>query len=351
VLGRARPDLSRRVARQLGLDGRLRIDGKRAPPSTRVREGQLLEVWLPTPDTADTPEAVPDAILLRVTQDVVYADKPAGLPTHPLGPHERDALSLRVARAHPECAAAAEAVREGGAMHRLDVDTSGVVAFARHREAWTLGRAAFSASTPLKRYLAVVQRSATTATEHASPPRSPFVWPPPLPSDGLHGWLEEAPPLAPIIDPAEDTDPTASEVRRALHELGGVMAAWSTIRVRAPIGHGADRRSSSVRLDGRRAISIVTPRMVVGDRALLEIAIETGARHQVRVHLAWLGLPILGDARYGGRPHAGVDAASAPRLALHAASLRLGAAFPDEPWVHAPLPDALMALLRGRAPL
>jgi 23S rRNA pseudouridine1911/1915/1917 synthase len=124
-----------------------------------------------------------------------------------------------------------------------------------------------------------------------------------------------------------------------------VTATWPTIRVRAPIGHGPDRRTSMVRLDGRRAISLVAPRLVVGRRALLEVAIETGARHQVRVHLAWLGLPIVGDPLYGFADPLSSEGAQRPRLALHAASLRLGAAFPNEPWVHAPLPQALLDLL------
>jgi 23S rRNA pseudouridine1911/1915/1917 synthase len=343
VLGRARPDLSRRVARQLGLDGKLRIDGKRVPPSTRVREGQWIEVWIPSGGTGSD-EALPDPVVLRAAREVVYVEKPAGLPTHPLGPQERDALSLRVAKVHPECASASEEPREGGAIHRLDVDTSGVVAFARDRQAWTRGRAAFSASTPLKRYLAVVELPGDSTTPRDAPSRVSFVWPPPLPVDGLHGWLEDAPPLPPI-----EGAPTLASLTSAAgteRGSGGVSATWPTIRVRAPIGHGPDRRTSTVRLDGRRAISLVAPRLVVGRRALLEVAIETGARHQVRVHLAWLGLPIVGDALYGATDVQATDGDTRPRLALHAASLRLGAAFPEEPWVHAPLPQTLVDLLR-----
>jgi len=334
------------VARQLGLEGKLRIDGKRAPPSTRVREGQLIEVALPSNAANEGVNSPPPAVVLRVGPDVVYADKPAGLPTHPLGPHELDALSLRVARLHPECADASEDRREGGAMHRLDVDTSGVVAFARHRAAWTLGRAAFSASTPHKRYLAVVELASPTAALRAgdAPDRPALRWPPPLPPDGLQGWIEEAPDLTPV-------DGAAGLGERA--PAGAVSASWPTLRIRAPIGPGQDRRTCAVRLDGRRAISLVTPRLVSGTRALVEVAIETGVRHQVRVHLAWIGLPIVGDGLYGtsepGAAAAGArGVADSPRLALHAGSLRLGPAFPGEPWVHSPVPDALADLLRGR---
>ena len=84
VLGRRVAGLSRRVARRMALDGLLRGDGRRLPPSHRVRAGDRLELLVPT----DTTE-LPDLRILAVTEHFVYADKPAGVHTHALRPGER----------------------------------------------------------------------------------------------------------------------------------------------------------------------------------------------------------------------------------------------------------------------
>lgn len=282
VLGRRLPGLSRRVARELALAGRLRVDGRRAPPSHRVCPGEQL--ILGAAASADV-LAVPE--LLAVTAAFCYVAKPSGAHTHRLRPTDPPALADAVAARFPECAAASLDPREAGAVHRLDHGTSGVVAFARTRAAWTAARAAFAAGRVGKRYAAV-----TTC-----PPG--HVWPPPA-----GRWL------------AVDAD--AAEIS-------------------APLGPGDGRDRVAVRDDGQPARTRVSPASPPAPRRLWTLELRTGRRHQARVHLAWLGLPIVGDLVYGGAP--------GPRLCLHALRLDLSAAWPGEAPVTADLPAALRTAL------
>lgn len=284
VLGRRLPGLSRRIARELALAGRLTVDGQRAPPSHRVRAGERLELAAPA---APAPRVdAPD--LLAVTDAFVYVVKPAGLHTHRLRPGDPPALADRVALAFPECAAAGLDPREGGAVHRLDRGTSGVVAFARTRDAFFAARDAFAAARVGKRYTAVT----TCPMGH--------VWPPaPAP------WIAS---LGPAL-----------------------------VEVDAPLGPGSGRDRMAVRSTGQPARTRVEPHGPPGPRRLWSLELLTGRRHQARVHLAWLGLPIVGDALYGGEP--------ADRLYLHALRLDLSAAIASESPITAPLPPEFTAAL------
>ncbi|MEE9382455.1 MAG: pseudouridine synthase [Nannocystaceae bacterium] len=300
VLARHVADLSRRVARRLALAGGLRIEGRRAPPSTRIQSGHRLELGLPESANDDAGAVV----VLAVTPDVVYVDKPAGLHTVALTPGQVDCLATGVGRLHPECATASPDRRECGALHRLDRDTSGVVAFARHREAWTRGRASFSTATASKRYLALC-----TVLGPGS------AWPPPHPTDSLPDWITPVPDLAP------------ESVGLAVFHQSGAEHRGLACRVRAPLGRGSVRGIVAVRLDGQRASTLIQPLSPpMAPQVLCEIDLETGHRHQARVHLAWLGMTIVGDPLYG-------SGSDPTRLMLHALSLDLRAAFADDPIV------------------
>lgn len=277
VLGRRIPGLSRRVARSLARAGHLRIDGQPAPAAQRVRPGERLELQVPESEAA----APPPLVVLAVTNRFVYVDKPPGLHTLRLRPGEAPALADLVAAAFPECADASPDPREHGAVHRLDGGTSGVLAFARDRDSHAAARAAFSAGNARKRYLAIV-----TCPED-------LVWP------GLAGpWREPE---------------------------GELLV------VRAPLGPGPTASCVVVRADGQPSRSRVHPPQRRADgRARIELELVTGRRHQARVHLAWLGLPIVGDRLYGG--------ITADRLYLHAATLDLSALDPAESPITAPSP-------------
>ncbi|NVB40834.1 hypothetical protein G6O69_23545 [Pseudenhygromyxa sp. WMMC2535] len=336
VLGRRIPGLSRRVARSLALEGKLRVDGQRRPPSTRVEAGARLELALappaetaPAPALLETLAAVVDAPL-ALTADFIYVHKPAGVHSVALTPAQPGVLATAVAQRWPECAAASPDPREAGAVHRLDRPTSGVLAFARSEAAWSRAREAFSDERVAKHYLAVSR--VLGAPE----------WPPPLPPEGLQGWIEPA--------PDESEQALASPLAAALGELLARGASQPLdrppIRVRAPLGRGPSAHTSAVRLDGRRARTVVCPLATTGQHELLRLRLETGRRHQARVHLAWIGRPILGDRLYGPGTvfaHTRAGAASGPEMgeaahaiALHAFAIDLSAAFPDEAPVLAP---------------
>ena len=87
VVGRRFPSISRRVAKKLALEGKVELDGERGPPSTRVREGQLIAICVAAP----TREVV-GARILEISERFVYAYKPPGVHTHRLRPDDPAAL-------------------------------------------------------------------------------------------------------------------------------------------------------------------------------------------------------------------------------------------------------------------
>jgi 23S rRNA pseudouridine1911/1915/1917 synthase len=165
-------------------------------------------------------------------------------------------------------------------VHRLDLETSGVTVLARTREAAAALSEAFRAGTPRKTYLALAARA-------------------PTPTEGR-------------IEARLGRDPLRPG-RRAVIESGEeAVTAYRTLRA--------------------------------GDRAaLVEALPETGRTHQIRVHLAHLGAPLLGDSRYGGPRR--VAETSVPRIMLHARRLEI--AHPESGTVlvfEAPVPEDFLAI-------
>jgi len=327
VLGRRVAGLSRRQARALARAGGLRIDDRKRPGSTRVDVGARLRLALdalgdPALEQAQRAQ-VSTLQLLAETDDFIYVLKPAGVHTVALTPGQPGTLATAVAQRWPECGSASPDPREGGAVHRLDQPTSGVVAFARSQKIWEQARQAFTDERVAKHYLAVCERLDDQG--------DPSFWPPALPEDGLRGWLE---PADQPLEPLElDLGPTES-----LLEL-------PTLRIRAALGRGPQgpRPSSAVRLDGRRACTRVQPLARHGRRWLLQLLLETGRRHQARVHLAWVHMPIVGDDLYGSEPRSDRSAIATtinatPAIHLHACAIDLSGVFPAELAVRAPLP-------------
>ncbi len=171
-------------------------------------------------------------------------------------------------------------------VHRLDRDTSGVTVFARTRAAAAALSAAFRDGLPEKTYLALCAR-------------------PPEPREGR-------------LDAALGKDPARAGLRRV-----------------DPRGDPAATRYRTVR-DGPLA-------------ALVEARPETGRTHQIRVHLAHLGAPLLGDAKYGGPRRVGE--VSVPRVLLHARRLELAhPATGARLLLEAPVPEDFLAVERALLP-
>lgn len=260
----ARAGLSHAAARRALAaidDGALRLNGRPAKRGQRLRAGDRVALVGALPDAAALrPQPQPELPLavVHLDADVIAVAKPAGLPTHPLRPGERDTLAGALLARHPECADVGDDPREAGFVHRLDVDTSGVLLAARTRPAWLALRAAFHQGRAAKDYLALVAGA--------------------LPAD--EGELRHA--LA--HDPRD-----RRRMRIAADDEPGALAARSHYR----------------RLGSASGFTLV------------RVTTHSGRMHQVRVHLAHLGCPLVGDPLYGGPP----AFADAPGHFLHAERL------------------------------
>lgn len=254
--------ISRTRVREAVAAGGATVDGAAcAKPGARLRGGEALELVVTAQASTVVPEDGPLCVLYR-DASLVVLDKPAGLTVHPAPGLPDGTLVNRLLGRFPDLAAMAGP--RPGIVHRLDKDTSGLLVVAL-TEAARLGLTeAFAARHTAKTYLAI-----------------------------LHGRPERD----------EET-------------------------VRLPIGRDPDHptKMAVVRKGGRAAVSHFRRLWTApGDLAsLVEVRIETGRTHQIRVHAAALGHPLVGDAVYGPRHqadwkrHGGVLAKLAGRQMLHA---------------------------------
>jgi 23S rRNA pseudouridine1911/1915/1917 synthase len=266
--------LSRARVKSLFETGAVRVDGRRPSKGDRATDGARLDVELAEEAPPLVPQPELQLSLLYEDAWLLAVDKPAGVPSHPLKAGETGTVANALVARFPEVALAAEDVREGGLVHRLDIDTSGVLLAARDRPSWEAVRALFRDRAVDKRYWALVSG-----------------------------------PLA---------------------EVGAIDLPLRH--------KGETRVEPAVdgREEGREALSEFHVLARAGELALVEVRILTGVLHQVRAHLAAIGAPVVGDALYGGRPFPGLGRfflhARSVRL-LHpatAARLQLESPLPEE---------------------
>ena len=168
--------VSRGRAMEWIAEGRVRIDGKRAPKGAPVPAGARISVQKPPPDQ---PVPEPDLPIRIVHADahLIVADKPASMPSHPLKPGEKGTAANALVGRFPELVRIGPAAREGGLVHRLDTDTSGLLLAARTEAAHAMLRAQFSARKVEKDYLALAAGEIHAGGEIALPllhdPRDP----------------------------------------------------------------------------------------------------------------------------------------------------------------------------------
>ena len=283
------PELpTRSQAKLLLAAGRVTVDGIVRKPSFAVEAGSTIVVDVPV-QAASLIE--PEDLHLRVLFDdpaLLAIDKPPGMAAHPAPGSPRGTVVNGVLHRLGPLDGVGDPTRPG-IVHRLDKDTSGVMLIARTAAALAALGKQFHDRTVRKTYVALV-----------------------------HG-----------------------QVRG---ERG---------RIDHPIGrHPTERKRMSIH--ARRSRTAVTSWEVTERFAaatLVTVHPETGRTHQIRVHLAAIGHPIVGDAVYGGRrPRAAAPLATFPRQALHAAALQCRHPVSDQPLsIHAPLPadlDALLTALR-----
>jgi 23S rRNA pseudouridine1911/1915/1917 synthase len=269
VVRRELPFLSRRQVRELFSEGRVRINGQRARKGSNVGGADRLTVELSERETSDRP--LPDTALtidvLFEDSQLIALDKPAGVPTLPLRVGERGTVANFLAARYPDSPLAGGAF-ECGLVHRLDTGTSGVILAARTMGAYRHLRDQFRKRQVGKSYLALV-----------------------------HGDLAVSHRVeAPIAHAAHNTQ------RMEVH-----FTSRGAARSRA-----------------RPAVTMLRPVKRFGDVTLVAVRIRTGVRHQVRVHLASVRHPIVGDELYASAvgAAANVDVPRASRPLLHARSLR-----------------------------
>ncbi len=286
------PELSRSQIKRIIADGEVRINETRVTKSgTKLRAGDRVAFTLkPAQPWEAAAQDIPLHILYE-DHDLLVIDKPAGMVIHPAPGHHEGTLVNAILH-HCDDLSGIGGVIRPGIVHRLDKDTSGVLLVAKNDETHRRLSDQFKGHEVKKTYKALV--------------------------------------------------------------FGSAMDDEGTIAI--PVGrHPEDRKKMSTRsIRGKEAVSHWHVVWRYGDVALLDIDIETGRTHQIRVHLSSIGHPVVGDCVYGsvGRLKSVMDTAlrarlaAFPRQALHA--WRIGFLHPRENRAlefTAPLPEDMQNLL------
>lgn len=232
--------LSRTAAALLVEDGNALVDGMPRPKSDKVSAGAWLEVTLPAPVTAPViePEPVHGMEIVYSDDDIVVVNKPVGVAAHP-SPGWTGPTVIAGLLAMGQNVATSGAAERQGIVHRLDVGTTGLMVVAKSELAYSVLKRAFKEREVEKIYHAVVQ-----------------------------GHLD---PLRGTIDAPIDRHPTADYK----------MAVMS---------------------DGKPSITHYDTAEAFRSASLVEIKLETGRTHQIRVHMSAMRHPCVGDLTYGADP-------------------------------------------------
>ena len=232
--------LTRSQLQSLIKDGSVTIDGKNIKQSMRLKGGEQIRVVIaPTPqDETVAPEEIPLDVMYE-DQYIAVINKPAGLVVHPGAGSETGTLVNAILARYPEIAQINISPKRRGIVHRLDKETSGVMLIARENMAMHKLMRQFQERTVEKLYLTLVERS----------PKTP------------------------------------------------------TGRINAPIGRDPkDRKRMAVIRDGRHAVSeFIILETFPNGQTLLQVRLLTGRTHQIRVHMAFINCPVVGDRIYGYR--------------------------------------------------
>ena len=272
------PRFSRSAIKELFRIGAVSYNGHPVAASFKVREGSDINI-VPPPSAEPERTAGPSAPPLKVLyQDdmLVVVEKPSGIPAHPLKAGESGTVLDGIVALAPDVATAGKTALEGGLLHRLDNDTSGILAAARTAPAWHILRAALERATAYKEYLAIVC-----------------------------GALEDNC----IVDYLVAHSAEAAGRSVAIFP-DGYTPPWGSSRVHSR-PRGTPRKALS-------EVSVVERR---GNFTLVRVRLAKAVTHQVRVHLAAIGHPIAGDDRYLPPAFREAGMAAVPRLALHATRL------------------------------
>jgi 23S rRNA pseudouridine1911/1915/1917 synthase len=283
------PGRSRSFLQKLARAGRVQVRNQKTEfrnpkPNHPVQPGETVVVVIPPPEPCEVlAEAIPLNVLYE-DADLIVVNKPPGLVVHPAAGHRAHTLVNALLHHCRGQLSGIGGVERPGIVHRLDGDTSGCLVAAKRDAAHRDLQAQFKSRTVAKLYLALVW---------GVPGRS-------------SGFIE-----------------------------GAIARSASDRKKMRVVSHG-----------GREAVTEFEVVKTLGEVALLRCTLHTGRTHQIRVHLAAMGHPIVGDKVYGGaRKHP--LAKQAGRQMLHAQTLAF-----DHPRTHkrleftAPLPQDMAALVR-----
>ena len=287
--------LSRMRVKGLIEAGRVLVGGRAVKAAYRLQAGERVEVSIPPPPRNGlAAEAVALSVVFE-DEHVLVVDKPVGMVTHPGAGRPTGTLAA-AALGHAPGMAGVGSPRRPGIVHRLDKGTSGLIVLAKTQAAYDALTAQLARRTVSRRYLCLAQGSVRRAQG--------------------------------VIDTAIGRDPR-SRLRMAVLKEGKGKRAVTHFRVLERFGSAA------------------------GAVSLVECRLETGRTHQIRVHLASLGHPLLGDDTYRGRragptgdPRLTELIAELGGVALHAAGLAFAHPTTGAPMdFSCPLPDRIGRIL------
>ena len=279
-LSRALPEISRSAAQKLIAEGNVLLDGKPAKKNDRLEPGQTVSVTIPEPRPVDVTPTEMQLDIVYEDEDVAVINKPKGLVVHPAAGHQDDTLVNGLLYAMGDSLSGINGELRPGIVHRIDKDTSGLLAIAKNDLAHAVLASQLKDHTMARTYEAIV--------------------------------------------------------------CGNLKEDSGTVD--APIGrHPTDRKKMCV--TQRNSKPAVTHWEVVKryrGYTHIRCRLETGRTHQIRVHMAYIGHPILGDTVYGHKkPELGQDS-----QCLHAGALSFCHPRDGRPvMVFAPLPEYFTKVL------
>ena len=245
-LARLLPDMSRSGAQKLLEEGCVLCNGKKGRKNDRLSPGDRIDVELPQPKTLDVVPTQMDLDIVYEDDDLLVINKPKGLVVHPAAGHQEDTLVNGLLYAMGDSLSGINGVLRPGIVHRIDKDTSGLLAIAKNDLAHTVLASQLKDHTMARTYEAIV-----------------------------------------VGSPKEDSG-----------------------TVDAPIGrHPTDRKKMCIAARGGKD-AVTHWEVVARYRGYTHVRcrLETGRTHQIRVHMASIGHPILGDTVYGRKkPELGQD--------------------------------------------
>ncbi len=235
-ISRFRDDLSRSQVQKLITDGKVTVNGKNIKSNYRLREKDIIDIEIPDPEPLDIEAEDISLNILYEDSDVIVIDKPQGMVVHPAPGHYSGTVVNALMYHCKDSLSGINGCMRPGIVHRIDMNTSGIIVAAKSDAAHKSLAVQFAEHSINRRYRAIV--------------------------------------------------------------VGNIKE--DTITVDKPIGRNPrDRKKMAVVEGGKRAVTHFTVLERFGKYTYIEASLETGRTHQIRVHMAYSGHPLLGDNIYG----------------------------------------------------